>query len=151
MAITVDEFVLFCERTIDGMVAALERLDDTTVNALPPLPAPNSAFQLVTHALGACEWWTAHVVCGRPSARDRAAEFTSAGTVAELRERATAATARLRALEPELAVATRLAFPAHTQTPLGREWTVGAALLHTYEELAQHLGHLEITVDLVAG
>ena len=134
MSITVDEFVLFCERTIGGMVATLDRLDDTTVNALPPLPEPNSAFQLVTHALGACEWWTAHVVCGHPSARERAA----------------AATARLRHLAPELAAATDLAVEARTETPLAAEWTVGTALLHTYEELAQHLGHLEITVDLVA-
>lgn len=151
MTITVDEFILFCERTIDGMVVALDRLDDVTVNALPPLPAPNSPFQLVTHALGACEWWTGHLVCGHPSDRDRDAEFTATGTIAELRALAASSKARLRALEPELVAAEHLVFPAHTHTPLGRDWTVGAALLHAYEELAQHLGHLEITVDLVAG
>ena len=42
-----------------------------------------------------------------------------------------------------------LAHPAHTQTPLGTPWTVGKALVHAYEELAQHLGHLDITVDIV--
>jgi hypothetical protein len=28
-------------------------------------------------------------------------------------------------------------------------WTQGAALLHTYEELAQHRGQMEITRDIV--
>ena len=28
-------------------------------------------------------------------------------------------------------------------------WTEGAALIHTYEELAQHLGHMDITRDIL--
>lgn len=151
MDITVDDFIVFCERTIDGMRRSLTRLDDTTVNALPAIPAPNSPYQLVTHALAACEWWVAHIICGRPSDRDRAADFTSAGTVAELGRRADEVVDRLHELRPALAAATVLAHEARTSIPLDREWTVGAAMIHAYEELAQHLGHLEITVDLVSG
>jgi hypothetical protein len=149
MEISVEDFVLFCERTIGGMRRAVDRLDDTTVNELPDLPNPNSPFQLVTHALGSCQWWTAHIVCGHPSDRVRADEFTSTGTLAEVHAAADHVVARLRELIPEMRAATELSFTASTELPLDEEWKVGTALIHAYEELAQHLGHLEITVDLV--
>jgi hypothetical protein len=149
MEISVEDFVLFCERSIGGMRRAVDRLDDATVNELPDLPNPNSPFQLVTHALGSCEWWTAHIVCGHPSDRVRADEFTSTGTLAEVHAAADHVVAGLRELIPEMRAATELSFAASTELPLDEEWTVGTALIHAYEELAQHLGHLEITVDLV--
>jgi hypothetical protein len=150
MDITVADFIVFSNRTVDGMRHSLDRLDDETVNALPPLPAPNSPYQLVTHALAACEWWTSHIICGHPTDRDRDGELVSAGTVEDLHARADEVVARLHDLRPELEAATELAHTARTSIPLGEEWTVGGALIHAYEELAQHLGHLEITVDLVS-
>jgi uncharacterized protein DUF664 len=147
--ISVDDFLLFCERTIDGMRRAVDRLDDDSVNAVPDLPDANTPFQLMTHALGAAQWWTSHIVCGRPSDRIRDDDFNSAGTIADLHATADELVALLRDLAPELQAATGLANTARTQIPLDGEWTVGAALIHAYEELAQHLGHLEITVDLV--
>lgn len=149
--IAVEDFVRFCERTIDGMVRTLGRLDDATVNAVPPqLPGANSPFALVTHTFGALEWWTGHMVCGYPSSRDRDAEFRASGSVAELLAAAEAAKTQLRHIAPEIAAATAIAGTPRTTVPLDGEWTVGACLIHAYEELAQHLGHLEITVDLLA-
>ncbi|MEM8709117.1 MAG: hypothetical protein AAGE98_21830, partial [Actinomycetota bacterium] len=100
-------------------------------------------------AFSATEWWCAHIVCGRPSARVRDDEFDATGTVADLHDHADRLVALLDELRPEMAVATTLAFPASTQTPLEGEWTVGGALIHAYEELAQHLGHLEMTADVL--
>ena len=77
------------------------------------------------------------------------AEFVSQGTTADLTAAAEELKARLRELAPEIDAATELAGHAHTSVPLGGEWTVGRALIHAYEELAQHLGHLDLTVDLV--
>ncbi|MFN3216641.1 MAG: DinB family protein [Acidimicrobiales bacterium] len=149
--IPVDDVVRFCCRTIDGMVRAVGRLDDTAVNAVPSqLPGVNSPYALVTHALGALEWWTGHMVCGHPSTRERDAEFRAAGSVPELLAAAEAAKERLQAIAPELAAATTIAGTPRTTIPLAGDWTVGACLIHAYEELAQHLGHLEITVDLIA-
>lgn len=146
--IRVDDFVLFCNRTLDGYERALARLDDASVNTVPSTGG-SSVFQLVTHALAATRWWTAHHVCGRTVHRDRDAEFRASGTVAE----AQAQVADFRSLLAELAPAMEAATEVHgapsTQTPLGQDWTVGACLIHAYEELAQHLGHLELTTDLV--
>ena len=147
--ISVDDFLLFCNRTLDGYDRALAGLDDETVNALPPLPDPNSAYQLVTHAVGARTWWTARVVCGHEVERDRHGEFNTAGTADDARKKLADFRRLLAELGPELATASELAIIPNTQTPLGAPWTVGAALIHVYEELAQHLGHLQITVDLV--
>lgn len=146
--ITVDDFVMFCERTIDFMVDTLAQLDDHQVVQRPAVAGMNSPYGLVTHALGACEWWTGHVLCGRPSDRDRDSEFTAVGTVEQLVASCEAAKDRLRTLAPDL-LAAHLHIQPTTQTPLPRAWTVGAALIHAYEELAQHLGHLQITTDLI--
>lgn len=146
--ITASDFTLFCNRTLDGMDSVVERLSDDQLNHRPDLPGANTVFQLVFHATAACEYWVDHIVCGYPTKRDRASEFEASGTADDLR----GVTARLRKLlaerEQELAGVTDLANEPSTQTPLGRPWTVGAALIHAYEELAQHLGHAEITSDL---
>lgn len=149
MGITAADFLLFCDRTIDGMTRAVQRLDDESVNVAPPLPGANTPFQLVTHALAAAEYWVSHHVCGLPSSRVRDNEFRASGTVADLVAAAETTRRRLRELGPQIDAATEVHFEPTTSTPLGTDWTVGAALLHAYEELAQHLGHLEITVDLL--
>lgn len=147
--ISVDDFLLFCNRTLDGYERAIADLDDEQINALPPLPGPNSPYQLVSHAVGAGTWWTAHVVCGHSIDRDREAEFNGTGSADGARKQLADFRTLLGGLAPEMAAATELAHEATTQEPLLGDWTVGAALIHAYEELAQHLGHLEITVDLV--
>lgn len=149
VAITVDDVVVFCNRTLDGYERALSRLDDTTVNAALDVPAANTPYQLVTHALAAARWWVDHIVCGYPSDRDRDGEFVASGSRSDLLDGIGVLRTLLAERTAELDAATELAFEAQTQTPLGRPWTVGAALIHAYEELAQHLGHLEVTVDLL--
>ncbi len=145
----VADLLLFCHRAIDAMVIGVERLDDTLVNTAPPVPHVNTPAQLVVHALSACEWWCAFVICGHPTPRDRDAEFMATSTVDALRQQASELKERLTELAPEIAAKTDLHIEPTTTVPLGVPWTVGAALVHAYEELAQHLGHLEITVDMV--
>lgn len=147
--ITVSDFALFCNRTLDGMSGVIAKLNNEQLNAETGLPGSNTAFQLVYHATQACTYWVDHIVCGNPTDRDRDAEFRSSGTASE----AHAAIFALRELLTErselLTTVTELANSPQTVTPLGQPWTVGAALIHAYEELAQHLGHAEITADLV--
>lgn len=151
MTITIEDWLVFCERTIAGHRRVIDRLDDAQLNTVPGLPDANSPFQIVTHAFAATEWWCSHVVLGRPSERVRHEEFASTGTAADLIAAADRLRALLRDLAPELAAATALAEDAvTTEDGLDGEWTVGAALMHVHEELAQHLGHLEVTADLVA-
>lgn len=149
MTITLDDLEVFFRRSFAGVVAVAERLGDDLINERPAHTAGSTPFALVTHMLGACEWWVGHLVVGDASTRDSDSEFVAQGTVAELRSQIDAWLQLLSERRPALSSATALTATPSTQTPLEGEWTVGAALLHAYEELAQHLGHLEVTADLL--
>ena len=149
MTITLADFEVFCRRSFAGVLAVADRLGDELINERPPLIGGNTPYELITHILGACEWWVGHMVVGDPSIRVRDDEFAAAGTVADLHVGVYEWLAALARRRSALAAATELAETPQTQTPLDGEWTVGAALIHAYEELAQHLGHLEVTADLL--
>lgn len=147
--ITFDDVALLVRRTARFTDQALARLDDTTVNVRPDLAGANSPYVIVTHAAAAFDYWTQHIICGHPTDRNRHAEFEAQGSVAEIRERLAATETGFDSLRSDLLAATHLAHVPNPESPLDAEWTVGAALLHAYEELAQHLGHLQLTVDLI--
>lgn len=148
--ITMEDFFVFVDEALDGMAGIVRELGDDRANRAPELPAANSAYAILTHCLGVMEWWGGHIVAGRGVERDRAAEFSARGQVDEIVERVARARQQLRA---DVATADPSAPPRVTpelgdaDPALGK--TQGGALMHIYEELAQHRGHMEITRDLV--
>jgi hypothetical protein len=137
----------YCLAKLDELIDAVAEMDDRTVNEVPPLPGANSAYQILVHCLGMAWQWTAEHVLGEPTGRDRAAEFCARGTVTELVARARETRERLATdldrMEPGMQVAGR------PGTDTFWSGDVEGILLHVFEELCQHLGHLEITKDLV--
>ena len=133
------------------MLEIAEWLGDDRVNILPDLPGGNSAYQLVFHSCGMLEWWTHASILGQRVARDREAEFTSTGTVAQLQARVAQVIAQLAEDLPliDLDAPLRGPYADYGGTPIAA--SARGAMLHVLEELAQHHGHLEITRDLVAG
>ena len=94
--------------------------------------------------------WGGHAIAGHAVDRDRAAEFVATGSVADLLETVAAGRDQLAVdLETlESADPPRGApKPEDLERPLGH--SQGAVAWHIYEELAQHLGHLELTRDIV--
>lgn len=140
----------YLDAAFDAMVAIVVELGDDDANAAPDLPGANSPYVILTHCLGVMEWWGGRMIAGREVHRDRPAEFSASGSVVELAERAAATRRRLAA---DLAVMDPTARPAwppapdDADLPLGR--TQSGVVLHIYEELAQHLGHLELTRDML--
>ncbi len=149
MTIALEDFELFCRRSFSGVLAVVDRLGDDLINQRPAATNGNTPYALVTHIVGACEWWVGHMVVGDASTRVRDDEFTATGTTAQLHTAVETWLALLVERRPAILAATELVEVPQTQTPLDGEWTVGAALIHAYEELAQHLGHLEMTADLL--
>jgi hypothetical protein len=151
--ITVDAYLHFCDLALDGYAAAVADLGDDLVNArLDGVPGSNSAFALVTHVEGMTARWVRTVNRGHVVPRDRPAEFAATGTV----EQALATIGRARAMLHEDARAASPrelpVSPAHEKDGSLSYVTQGEVLLHVYEELAQHLGQLEVTRDvLLAG
>jgi hypothetical protein len=148
--ITPDEYLAFVDRALDGMSSIITMLGDELANRVPAMPGANSPYAILHHCLGVMEYWAGHLVAGRSVVRDRDAEFVAAGTLDDLLERTAQSRQRL-AIDVALAdfsAPLRGTPPASFRGP-GFELTQGAALLHVYEELAQHHGQMEITRDLL--
>jgi hypothetical protein len=143
-----ETYLRFCDEALDGMREVLGELGDHRANRRTGLPGGNSAVQIVTHCLGVMAWWAGWVNLGREVVRDRPAEFEAVSPVDDLVARLEGVRRQFR---EDVAAADTSARPPQAEdddyaSGLG---TQGAVLLHVYEELAQHRGHLEITRDLV--
>ncbi len=148
--ISVDEFLGYCDSALDGYAAIVRQLGDDLVNArLDDVPATNTASALVTHACGVMAYWGSTVNRGIVVPRDRDAEFTATGTVDELLALLDAGRA---SLHEDVRAASPREAPVNPPTPKDDRdvrTTQGDVLLHVYEELAQHLGQLEVTRDVL--
>lgn len=139
-----------------AMADILTVLGDDLANRRPDLPGANSCYALVNHCIGVVDYWAGSFIAGQQIPRDRAAEFTASGPVCELLERLAALQQRFpawvdiavtdgirdRSVVDGVRSGTTRAAVLATATP---EWT----LLHILHDLAQHVGHMEITRDLL--
>jgi hypothetical protein len=146
----VADFLWFVDDALAEMADILRSLGDDLVNRRPDPDGANSAYAIVTHCLGVMEYWGGATVADRQITRHRAAEFTAEGEVEPLLANMTAARATLEAdlrhLDAMAAPHQRAPNPKH-QEPF--EYRQGAVLVHLLRELFQHLGHLELTRDVV--
>jgi hypothetical protein len=151
--ISVDDYLYFVGRALDGMSGIVAGLGDDMATSRPALPGANSPYVLLTHCVGVADYWSGALVAGRVVPRDRDAEFTATGPVGPL-------LAEVRALRSRLADDARVADldgPLRGEPPRSfqgpdRPLTRGGALLHVLEDLAQHHGQMEILRDaLLAG
>lgn len=129
------------------MNGVLDRLDDDTVNQRPDGWGTNSVAGLVVHCCELAPSWFLAPGLGRNSVRDRASEFTTTATVAELRQRIEAALGDSQALVEEFVEG-----PTATDHELraflpGGDRSDAALVIHVFEELFQHLGHMEVIAD----
>ncbi|MFD0925585.1 mycothiol transferase [Williamsia deligens] len=132
---------------LDGLGAVVDQIGDELINVVPPLPQANSGYGIVYHCTQVVLFWAGSVIGGERIPRDRGAEFTSTGTVADLHTAIDDVVARLPAwvdvaITDGVRDRTAAGSRAATATP---EYLLG----HLVRELAQHLGQLEITRDLV--
>lgn len=139
---------------LDKLANLVSSLDDATANARPDAPGMNSPIVLLRHVCGSAQYWLEHVCLGKPNVRDRKDEFSASGPVVEelngfLKKRTVIADCleRLRMVD-------RSAAPAAIPTDKDRWWcaSIDGVIVHVFHEVAQHLGHAEITRDvLLAG
>jgi hypothetical protein len=148
--ISIDDFLYYVDDALDGMVRIVRELGDDLANRRPDVPGANSPFAILTHCLGVMEYWGGEIVAGRSIVRDRPAEFRATGSVAGLTDHTERARQQLRAdvaaLDP-FGPPRGVPRAKDSMLPLAR--TQGGALLHLYEELAQHRGQMEITRDVL--
>jgi hypothetical protein len=145
------DYLWFVDRALQAMVQIVVDLGDDLANRQPNLPEANSAYAILTHCLGVMEYWGGGTVAERAFSRDRSSEFVASGGVEELATRARAARQRLA---EDIAGHDSTAAPAnvHANPDDVRPYHLskGAVLVHMLSELYQHLGHMELTRDLLA-
>ena len=148
--ISVEDYLFFVDEALEGMIAIVEDLGDDRANLRPDIEGANTPYVILTHCLGVMEYWAGHAGAGRSIDRDRDAEFRASGSVDDLVERARRSRAQLvddlghvePLAAPPLTVSTDAAHMVHARTQ-------GGALLHLYEELAQHRGQMEGCRDVI--
>ncbi len=150
VAVSAADYLWFADLALDIMSAIVEELGDELANRRPDLPGANSPFAILTHCLGVMEFWGGATVAGRTIERDRAAEFTATGPVAEMVGRVAEAGGRLRR---DLSDLDSVEAPSNTRRKpdelVPYTETKGAVLLHVLEELFQHCGQMELTRDIL--
>jgi uncharacterized damage-inducible protein DinB len=112
-----------------------------------PNEAMNSVNVLVTHLTGAERFLIGDIIMGESSNRNREAEFTAAGlSRGELLKRLDDTEAYLKGAFENLRLTdleTDRVHPRH-----GNQVSVAWALLHALEHTAEHMGHLQLTVQM---
>jgi hypothetical protein len=143
-----EEYLDFCDAALDGYAEVCRALGDDLVSVrLDDVPGSNSAFGLVAHVVGVMARWGRAVNRGIAVPRDRDAEFRATGTVDEALALLDAGRA---GLHEDVAAARPREAPVAPPPPEDDvAATQGGVLLHVYEELAQHLGQLEVTRDVL--
>jgi hypothetical protein len=153
MEILQKDYMLFIDRALDGMLDIVEGLGVDLANHTPDLPGANSPYAILYHSVAVCRYWIGVHLAEREFDRDRPAEFTMTGNVADLRESVRDVKRQIRedvshvqGDQPPPVAPNLQYFPL----PDAYEgWTQGAALMHTFEELAQHHGQMELSRDVL--
>lgn len=145
-----DEYLWFVDDCLGAMLGIVEDLGDDLANTRPELEGANAPYAILTHCLGVLTWWGGAKIAGRDVDRDRAAEFVATGPVAAMAEEVRRTRDRfaedLQHLSPQDRPA-GIRDDELAALPYGR--TQSAVLLHVFHELAQHLGQMELTRDLL--
>jgi hypothetical protein len=140
-----DAYLSFCDEALVAMRDIVVGLGDDLANRRPDLPGANSPFAILTHCLGVCGAWASTTNLGEAVPRDRAAEFTATGPVATLADD----TDRMRESLRQWVARAEVDSPPANPDRRDEYATQGEVLLHVYEELAQHLGQMEVTRDVL--
>ncbi|PJJ43150.1 uncharacterized protein DUF664 [Glutamicibacter mysorens] len=133
----------------DQLTEALASIPPEQANSLLPVQGSNSPVQLMLHCCGMMRRWSSTVNLGVEVPRDRAAEFTA---VMDKEAALQLASDARKSFVNDLALTAM--HDAPIAAPPGRDseyWmaTCEGVLMHVLEELCQHLGHLEITRDVL--
>lgn len=149
------QLALVIERIGRDILAKLGELSDEQLNQPLPIADANTVFAIATHAVGMGEFWVLTLIGNRPSRRNRAAEFQAVGDGLPLRLRYQQWIADVHALLDELpdtAMGRVVEPPVEFRSTGGLQdgpLTVRDCLYHVVEHTATHLGHIQLSADLL--
>jgi uncharacterized damage-inducible protein DinB len=140
----------FLTKLVGQALEQLAGVPDDDLNTWRPvqgLEDINTFYALMTHLLGAGEYWIQHASAGRPTDRNRPAEFRATGSRMDLIKHADAWLSDTREyLETLTEQDLERVFERGGNDPL--RWTVAECIMHAVEHTAVHVGHLQIQRQL---
>ena len=149
MNLEIDTVQTYVRHAMGQMVEVAERLGDDLLNERPVGDETNAVGALIVHCCELTNFWLAHVAGGQPTERNRDAEFEQVSTVAEVREMVERTLEATRGDLERIAIGDTDADPVLRQFLPGGDESDDSLVLHVIEELFQHLGHMEITADVL--
>jgi hypothetical protein len=150
MLLAADTARVFVDQAFDGHLRVVDRFGDDLVNVKPVGADTTSVAALDVHCCGVAEYWLGHVALGDPGGRDRDAEFAAVASVAALHERVASAHVAVAGCLDRLEGGGGID-PSGRPPVWGGDTSDAAIVLHVVEELFQHLGHAELSADVLLG
>jgi hypothetical protein len=149
----IETYSRYIREKIAEIHAAAAGLTEDDLNGQPGLPGANSPYVIAAHVFGNVRAWVLGIICGQEVRRDRPAEFASRGTYEELGVAACKLSGEVEAALAALDPATL----GDRFTPSQELWGEGEpaeiarrdGLAHVLEHAAIHLGHMQITRQLL--
>ncbi len=137
----------FIQRAIARVTACLEGCGETELNWRPPAEGANSLYAIAVHVLANAEENLLGILCGQPTARQRADEFQAHGISPEPVRRAWQdlqyrIESALAGLGPE-------ALAREYEHPRRGRLSGWAVLTVVARHAAEHMGQAELTRDLL--
>ncbi|WP_376795814.1 DinB family protein [Thermogemmatispora sp.] len=146
-------FAHILERLTRDALFQLEDVPEADLNRQLELPETNTLFALATHLVGAAEYWVLTLVGQRQIERDRSAEFQAQGDFDSLKKRyerwLQAMHEVLDALPDERLQEPVTGPTTYRYAPADRPLIARDALLHAVEHSALHLGHIQLTRQML--
>lgn len=149
------QIAIVIERVAREIMDKLAALNDAQLNQPLPVPDANTVFAIATHAVGMGEFWVLTLVGDRPSNRNRAAEFRAVGESQALLDRYQQWLSNVHDLLdplPDAAMTRVVEPPLEFRSTGGLQdgpLTVRDCLYHVIEHTATHLGHIQLSADLL--
>lgn len=143
-----DLYSAYVEHALGQLLGVAERVGPR-LHDRPAGERTNSVGALVLHCTEVCEFWLGHLVLGRPSARDRDAEFVATPSLKELRDRVARSTEQV-ARDLRAVAAGEGGHPSELRVFAVGDGSDEDLVLYLLKELLQHLGHAELSADVFA-
>ena len=142
------------ERNLRHLIDELRDVPDEELNRPLEIQPSNSLYQLGFHVLGSARYWAITVAGGQDFQRDRPAEFVSSGSgpslIADLEQLIGQIHAEVDSLDSGHLERLTTGAPRHRSVdPDAEGLPLRDSLLHALEHTALHLGHAQITRQLL--
>ena len=142
------------ERNLRHLIDELRGVPDEDLNRPLEIQPSNTLYQLGFHVLGSARYWAITLAGGQDFQRDRPAEFVSSGSgpklIADLEQLIGQIHAEVDPLDStDLERLTTGASRHRSVDPDAEGLPLRDSLLHALEHTALHLGHAQITRQLL--